>query len=121
MSFKRFEDILAWQRARQMVKLLYDATRGPEFSKDYPLKDQMRRAGVSVMLNIAEGAARHTDKDFAHFLVMARGSAAEVQSAAYVALDQGYLGKGEFEQIYGLAEECSKMTNALTAHLRAGN
>jgi len=119
MAFKRFEDIQAWQRARELVNAVYGATQDGAFSRDFGLKDQIRRAAVSVMLNIAEGSSRQTDRDFAGYLTIARGSAAEVQAAAYVALDQGYLEEQEFKKVYGLAEECSKMLNALSSHLRS--
>jgi four helix bundle protein len=116
-TFKRFEDILAWQKARQLTKRVYTMSKGIEFSKDYGLKDQIRRSSVSIMANIAEGFARRTDKDFAYFLNISRSSAAEVQSHLYVALDQGYIIQDEFDEVYDLVEECSKMIFALAKHL----
>jgi four helix bundle protein len=116
-SFKKFEDIMAWQKARQLTKMVYSITKDIEFSKDYGLKDQIRRSSVSIMANIAEGFARRTDKDFAHFLNISRSSAAEVQSHLYVAFDQGYINQKEFDEAYNLLEEVSKMIFALAKHL----
>lgn len=87
-KIERFEDIIAWQKAREMVKEIYQVSSDGKFAKDYGLRDQLRRAAVSVMLNIAEGFARKTSREFMQFLVIAHGSAAEVQSALYVAIDQ---------------------------------
>ncbi len=84
-SIKRFEDILAWKKARQLVAEIYRTCASGEFYKDFDLKDQIRRAAVSSMSNVAEGFGRKTNKDFAHFLDLARGSTIEVQSLLYVA------------------------------------
>jgi four helix bundle protein len=99
-TFKRFEDIMAWQKARQVTNTVYNVTKNGEFAKDFSLRDQIRRASVSIMANIAEGFARRSDKDFAYFLNISRSSAAEVQSHLYVALDQGYIEQKEFNEIY---------------------
>jgi four helix bundle protein len=96
-TFNRFEDILAWQKARLITKSIYNATANGAFAKDFGLRDQARRASVSIMANIAEGFARRSDKDFANFLNMARSSAAEVQSHLYVALDQDYIEQATFQ------------------------
>jgi four helix bundle protein len=117
-TVRRFEDILAWQKAREVTKAVYTITRNGEFSKDFGLRDQIRRASVSIMANIAEGFARRTDKDFAYFLNVSRSSAAEVQSHLYVALDQQYVQQREFEQIYRELEEVSKMIFAFAKHLK---
>jgi four helix bundle protein len=84
---KRFEEIKAWQKARELVAEVYRICVAGPIARDYGLKDQLCRAAVSSMSNIAEGFARRTDKDFAHFLDVAKGSAVEVQSLLYVALD----------------------------------
>lgn len=115
----RFEDIQAWQKARQLVRQVYVVTENGQFGKDYSLRDQLRRASVSVMSNIAEGFARRTPRDFANFLGMARSSTAEVQSQLYVALDLGYLSAERFRELYGLAEEISRMTQGFSKYLRA--
>jgi len=121
VTIKRFEDILAWQKARELTKGIYDLTSSSEFSRDFGLKEQMRRASVSIMLNIAEGFARKTDKDFSKFLIQAHGSAAEVQSGLYVALDQGYVTQSQFDYINKKADEISAMTMKLSHYLSEGN
>ncbi len=88
---ERFEDIQAWQKARVLVKDIYSVTKSGNFARDFGLRDQIRRAAVSIMLNIAEGFARKTRREFCQFLVIAHGSVAEVQAALYVAMDQEYL------------------------------
>ena len=116
-TFKRFEEILAWQKAREVTRLVYSATNDSRFAKDFGLRDQVRRASVSIMANIAEGFARRSDKDFAYFLNISRSSAAETQSHLYVALDQGYIQENQFYEIYLKLEETSKMIFALAKHL----
>ena len=113
-----FEDIKAWQRARVLVKEVYSTSNSGFFAKDFGLRDQIRRAAVSIMLNIAEGFARKTNKEFIQFLVIAHGSAAEVQAALYVALDQEYLTETEFKTLYCLANETSKMILGFVNYLR---
>jgi four helix bundle protein len=120
-SFKRFEDIQAWQKARQVTRRVYEITGEGNFSKDYGLRDQIRRASVSIMANIAEGLGRRSDKDFANFLNMAHGSAAEVQSHLYIALDLNYIGQASFTELYNLLDEVSRMTLALGKHLHISN
>ncbi|MEP6850561.1 MAG: four helix bundle protein [Acidobacteriota bacterium] len=117
-TFKRFEDILAWQKARETTKRIYSVTAVGEFARDFGLRDQIRRASVSIMANIAEGFGRRSDKEFANFLNMARASASECQSHLYVALDLTYIDQPDFEELYISFEECSKMTLALSRHLR---
>ena len=113
----RFEDIKAWQKARKATKLIYDLTKKGGFTRDFGLKDQIRRASISIMANIAEGFARRSDKDFAHFLNISRSSAAEVQSHLYVAIDQDYIDQKEFTETYRLIEQISKMIFGLGQHL----
>lgn len=117
-SFKRFEDIQAWQKARQATKLIYEITSEGQFSKDFGLRDQIRRASVSIMANIAEGYGRRSDKEFSNFLNIAHGSIAETQSHLYVALDLNYLKQESFSKLYVLLDEVSRMTMSLTQHLR---
>ena len=117
-TFKRFEEIQAWQKARQATTKIYKVSKNGDFSRDFGLCDQIRRAAVSVMANIAEGNGRRTNKDFASFLVSAHGSAAEVQSHLYVALDLEYVNRTEFDELYQAFDEISRMTMALARHLR---
>jgi len=117
-TFKRFEEIQAWQKARPATKKIYQLTRTSGFAKDFGLCNQIRRASVSVMANIAEGNGRRTNADFASFLVQAHGSAAEVQSHLYVALDLEYIEEADFRAVYDLMDEISRMSMALALHLR---
>jgi four helix bundle protein len=118
-SFKRFEDIQAWQKARAVTRSIYAVTADGCFARDYGLRDQIRRASVSIMANVAEGYGRRSDKEFANFLNMAHGSVAEVQSHLYVALDLNYINQDSFTKLYKLLDEISRMTIALAQHLRA--
>jgi four helix bundle protein len=117
-TFKRFEEIQAWQKARRATKRVYQISKNNLFSKDFGLCDQIRRSAVSVMANIAEGNGRRTNKDFANFLVLAHGSAAEVQSHLYVAVDLEYINNEEFDELYKMFDEVSRMTMSLCRHLR---
>ncbi len=87
----RFEDLLVWQRARELTRVIYELTQGGAFARDFGLRDQIRRAAVSVMSNIAEGFERGSDTEFGHFLSIAKGSCGEVRCQLYVASDQGYV------------------------------
>ena len=118
-TFKRFEDIKAWQKAREATRLVYETAAGAEFAKDFGLRGQLQRACVSIMANIAEGHGQRSDKEFASFLNIAHGSIAETQSHLYVALDLGYIDRARFAELYRLLDEISRMTIALTQHLRA--
>ena len=117
-TFKRFEDIGAWQKARLVTKAVYLLTMKGQFAKDFGLMDQIRRSSVSIMANIAEGFGRRSDKEFVYFLNIAHASAAEAQSHLYVAFDLGYISQEEFNQTYCLLEETSKMTVSLAKYLK---
>lgn len=117
-KIQRFEDILAWQKARELVREIYAVSKNDIFSKDFGLRDQIRRAAVSIMLNIAEGFARKTNREFFQFLVIAHGSIAEVQSVLYVAFDQKYISQEQFENLYKMANEVSKMIMGFSNYLR---
>jgi len=120
-GIKRFEDIEAWQKARRLVQAIYALTEDGAFSKDYFLRDQVRRAAVSMTSNIAEGFARRGSKEFANFLSMTHGSAAELQSHLYVARDRRYLAAEEFQKLYDGAAEVSRMVQALMKYLRSNS
>ena len=98
-SINRFEDVKAWQRARELAQQVYSVSGKGAFRRDYGLKDQIRRAAGSVMHNIAEGFDSGSDKEFIRFLVYARRSATEVQSQLYLALDQTYITESEFKRL----------------------
>lgn len=118
-TFKSLEDIQAWQKARQITRMVYEATVEGQFARDYGLRDQVRRASVSIMANIAEGFGRRSDKEFANFLNIAHGSISEVQSHLYVALDLNYIDQTSFARLNSLLDEISRMTLVLAQHLRA--
>ncbi|MBC7220530.1 four helix bundle protein [Candidatus Bipolaricaulota bacterium] len=105
---ERFEEIEAWQEARLLVCTIYNLTRAPPVEADPNLRDQLRRAAVSIMANIAEGFERRSDKELTQFLFNAGGSSAEVRSLLYLAMDQKYISADEFERAAALAEEVSK-------------
>ena len=111
---ERFEDVHAWQAARELVKMIYDISRKGGFAKDFGLRDQIQRAAVSVMANIAEGFDCDSNAEFARFLGYARRSVVEVKSLLYVALDVGYLDQEMFETLFQQADK----TQALTGGFR---
>jgi four helix bundle protein len=89
MTIKRFEEIEAWQKARELARVVYQSTKDGQISRDYGLRDQMRRAGVSIMANIAEGFSRRSNKEFCQFLFIAKSSAAELQSQRVRSIGSG--------------------------------
>jgi four helix bundle protein len=111
---RRFEEIEAWQLSRELAKQIYEATKQGPFAHDYGLKDQIQRAAVSIMSNIAEGFERGGNKEFMNFLGIAKGSCGEVRSQLYVALDQGYIDKAQFE---GLVQVCIRVSVMLQAFI----
>jgi four helix bundle protein len=115
---KRFEDILAWQEARKLVNGIYQVTRDGAFSKDFGLRDQVQRAAVSVMANIAEGFDCESHVEFARFLGIARRSAVEVQSLLYATLDIGYRTEDTFKSLYAQAEKAKALTGGLKKSLK---
>lgn len=117
-KIERFEDIQAWQKARELTKRIYRITKDGQFVKDFNLINQIRSAAISIMSNIAEGFARRTNKEFANFLVIAHGSAAELQSHLYIALDQRYISENEFSDMYNEVDEVSRMIQGFSSYLR---
>ncbi len=118
MKIERFEDIRAWQQARELTNLVYDLTEQPKFSKDFRLRDQIQGAAGSIMHNIAEGFDDGSDAEFIHFLKYSRRSASEVQSEIYLALDRKYVSGEEFQRVYDLSTTTKKSINAFIAYLR---
>ncbi len=116
-TIRRFENIQAWQKARELVQEIYKISSVGRFGKDYGLRDQIQRAAVSAMSNIAEGFASKSRKDFSHFLSFARASAVEVQSLLYVALDTKGMDRIQFDMLYHKSEEVISMTTRLMAYL----
>jgi four helix bundle protein len=110
-----FQDLIAWQKARALTARIYTTTSIGGFAKDFGLKDQIRRAAVSVMSNIAEGFERGRPSEFHQFLSIAKGSCAELRSQLFVALDAGYLQTSEFDRLMVSATEVSKIVGGLRA------
>ena len=116
-TFKKFEDIGAWQRSRELTREIYKTTSRGEFARDFGLTDQIRRASASIMSNIAEGFERSGTGEFTHFLAIAKGSAGEVRSQLYVALDQEYISSTVFDPLNVAVTEISKMLSGLMDYL----
>jgi four helix bundle protein len=114
-KIEKFEDLIAWQKARVLTKEIYQITRVGEFGRDFGLSGQIQKASVSIMSNIAEGFERGGRGEFHQFLSIAKGSAAEVRSQLYVALDVGYLEKHDFQNFMKKAEEVGRIVGGLRA------
>lgn len=117
MAVKNFEDLVCWQKARVLCNIVYDFTDTAKFKKDYRLCDQIESAAVSVMSNIAEGFERARRNEFIQFLQIAKGSCGEVRSQLYIAMDQGYITKEQFEHARTQALEVSRIIGGLRAKL----
>lgn len=115
---ERFEDLVAWQKARELTAAVYRVASGGTFAKDFGLRDQIQRAAVSIMSNIAEGFERGSRSEFHQFLVIAKASAAEVRAPLYVALDAGYLDQPKFDTLMSLATEVGKIIGGLRASVQ---
>ena len=114
----RFEDIEGWKLARRVSNRVYDVSSDGQFSKDFALVNQVRRASVAIMSNIAEGFERDGNKEFLQFLSIAKGSCGEVRSQLYIASDRGYIDEGTFNEISGILIETSKTLSGLMRYLR---
>ena len=117
-TIKNFEDLIAWQKARELAGNVYELTRHDKFSRDFGLRDQIQRTASSVMHNIAEGFESGSDPEFVRFLKMARRSAGEVQSQLYLALDVDYITEAERQKAHILATEVKKLINGMMTYLR---
>lgn len=117
-SITRFEDLISWQKARELNRLVYRGSRNTAFAKDFSLRDQIRRASVSVMSNIAEGFERGGDKEFLQFLSTAKGSCGEVRCQLYAALDENYLSEAEFTELQERSVEVSRLIAGFMAYLQ---
>ncbi len=118
-AFQKFEDIEAWQKARELAQEVYRISSDGVFSRDFGLRDQMRRASVSIMSNIAEGFERSGTGELMQFLSMAKGSTGEVKSQLYVAHDQKYINQELFDKLFNSSCEISKMINGLMNYIRS--
>ena len=115
MAVNRFQDLIAWQKARVLASSVYLTTRAEPFSRDFGLSGQIQRAAVSVMANIAEGFERNRPNEFQRYLEIARGSRGEVLSHLYVALDIGYISPARFAEQAEMCEEVKRLIDGLKA------
>ena len=116
-KIENFEDIEAWQKARDLAREIYAISNDGQFARDFGLRDQIRRAAVSVMSNIAEGFERGGDVEFRRFLAIAKGSAGEVKAQLYVALDAGLIDQTRFDSLYKLATETGSLIGGFMRYL----
>ena len=119
VKITRFEDIESWKKARQLTTEIYQVTATGGFVRDFGLKDQIRRASVSILSNIAEGFERGGDKEFLHFLAMAKGSCGEVRAQLYVALDQKYLSQEGFDRLSRNANAVGELLAGFMRYLKS--
>ena len=118
MPIKNFEELEIWKDARALTITIYLLTREPKFAKDFALRDQIRRAMVSIMSNIAEGFERGGNQEFIQFLYVAKGSCGEVRSQLYVAMDQGYVDQKVVDDLLTSLKRLSIMIKHLVDHLK---
>jgi four helix bundle protein len=116
---KRFEDLEVWQKAKELTNFIYLFSSSGAFARDFGLRDQMRRAAVSIMSNIAEGFESQTQVMFIQFLSRSKGSAGELRAQLYIALEQNYITADEFETAFSLAELCSKKLASFIRYLES--
>jgi len=117
-KIERFEDLMSWQKARELNRLIYQVTRSGAFAKDFGLSDQIRRAAISVMSNLAEGFERGGNREFIQFLSNAKGSCGEIRCQLYAALDEKYLTEAEFHELYERSREISRLISGFMAYLQ---
>jgi len=118
MAIKYFEDLEVWKEARHLTRQVYQLTSNSKFSKDFGLRDQIQRAAVSIMSNIAEGFERGGNQEFIQFLYIAKGSCGEVRAQLYVALDQGYVAQKEADELIKSCRQLSVKISNLIDYLR---
>ena len=118
VKINKFEDIESWKKARRLTKEIYQTSATGGFVRDFGLKDQIRRASVSILSNIAEGFERGGDKEFSQFLAIAKGSCGEVRAQLYVALDQGYFSADTFDQLFSSATEVGQLLAGFIRYLK---
>lgn len=118
MTIGRFEELDCWQAARALVNQVYDITADDEFARDFGLKDQIRRAAISVMANVSEGFGTNSAQEFIRFLGYSVRSAFEVQSHLYVARDRCYVSQQVFDGVFAKANDCIKLCKGFVRYLR---
>jgi len=116
-KIERFEDIDCWREARKLVNAVYSLTKKEPFSRDWGLRDQIQRAAISIMSNIAEGFESQGNREFVQFLFYAKRSSGEVRSQLYAASDVGYIGEIELQEASELAIKVSKMLSNFITYL----
>ena len=116
-TIERFEDIEAWKMARKATRMIYEVSAAGDFSRDFALRNQIRRSAVSTMSNIAEGFEREGSKEFINFLSIAKGSCAESRAQLYVALDCGYLTESQFTALYQQLEQTGRLIGGFMRYL----
>jgi len=117
MKIKKFEELESWKKARKLTNTVYEATASGSFTRDFALKDQIRRASISILSNIAEGFERGGDKEFLQFLAIAKGSCGEVRAQLYIAGDQGYLPQALFTRLIDNANEIGRLISGMMKYL----
>src|ERR1051325_5745565 len=117
-KIEKFEELIAWQKARKLTTHIYKVTNEGDFARDFSLKDQIRRAAVSTMSNIAEGFERGGAPEFHRFLVMAKGSCAELRNQLYIALDIAYIPPHEFDALMRESIEVGRIIGGLRASVQ---
>lgn len=123
MKIEKFEDIKAWQEARLLVRYIFDVINiNKTLQREFRFKDQLTSSAVSIMANIAEGFSRRSNREFAQFLFISKGSVAELQSHLYVALDQKFISKDSFDMLYKQLDKIARLlSNFITYLLNAKN
>ncbi len=116
-TYERFEDLEVWQSSRRLARCIYEVSNQGAFARDFGLRDQMCRAAVSVMSNIAEGFESRTTALFVDYLGRAKGSSGELRAQLYIALDAGYLDKPQFDELFKRADSCSRQLTRFMAYL----
>lgn len=117
-TLEQFEELEAWKTARELTKMVYRVSSSGEFVRDFGLRDQIRRAAVSIMSNIAEGFERDGNKEFLQFLSVAKGSCGEVRAQFYVALDQAYISTEQFQELIGQTNQVGRLIGGLRKYLQ---
>ncbi len=117
----RFEDLLTWQKARELTRVILALTKSDEFFQDFALKDQLCRAVISVPANIAEGFERDGNREFVKFLSIAKGSAGEVRSLLYLALDLGYISSDQMDESITLSLETARLIGGMIRYIQGSN
>jgi four helix bundle protein len=117
-TLEQFEELEAWKKARELTKAIYQVSSSGEFARDFGLRDQIRRAAVSILSNIAEGFERDGNKEFLQFLSVAKGSCGEVRAQLYVALDQAYISTEQFQELLGQTKQVGRLIGGLRKYLQ---